>query len=93
MSRHSEMSLDERIGEFHRGYDYENDAAVTLIELVRAAGDFLEKITGEESVNAGMKKIIGDLGSGKNTTWREDLENGDGSAYLITVLSSQTIFW
>lgn len=81
MSRDSEMGLDERISEFHRGYDYENDAAVTLIELVRAAGDFLEKITGEESVNTGMKKIIGGLGSGKNTTWREDLENGDGSAY------------
>ncbi len=67
-----EMDLEQRIAEFTAGYDYDNDAAVTLVELVRSAGDFLEKIVGTRRVDAGMKRVIGPLAGGE----RHDLARG-----------------
>lgn len=78
-----EMDLEQRIAEFTAGYDYDNDAAVTLVEIVRSAGDFLEKIVGVDAVDAGMKHIIGPLAIGEGTSWREDLENEEGGAYAV----------
>lgn len=83
-----EMDLEKRIDEFTAGYDYDNDAAVTLVELVRAAGDFLEKIVGVDAVDAGMKHVIGPLARGRDTTWREDLEEGESGAFSEWPLGS-----
>ncbi len=76
-----DMDLYERIHEFQSRYDYENDAAVTLVEIVRAAGDFLEQITGPKAAGAGMKHLIGTLGMSGSSTWREDLEENEFHAY------------
>jgi hypothetical protein len=78
-----EMDLEQRVAEFTAGYDYDNDAAVTLVELVRSAGDFLEKIVGIDAVDAGMKYIIGALALGEETSWREDLNNEESGAYSV----------
>lgn len=75
------MDLEQRISEFSDYYDYENDPAVTLVDLVRSAGEFLEKIVGAAAVEAGMKQIIGPLAGGDDTTWRDDLENGESGAF------------
>jgi len=76
-----EMDLEARIAEFTRGYDYENDPAITLVDLVREAGTFLESIIGTAAVEAGMKRIIGPLAGGSETSWREDLEEGENGAF------------
>lgn len=76
-----DMDLEGRVAEFASRYDYDHDPAVTLVDLMLSAGDFLEKITGPDAVNAGMKHIIGPLARGATTTWRDDLEEGDSSAF------------
>ncbi len=79
-TRPSEMSFEERCTEFATMFDYGNDAAVTLVELVQSAGDFLERIVGTDAVDVGMKRIIGPLARKGDTPWREDLEdNGSGA--------------
>lgn len=76
-----DMDLEQRIDQFTAEYDYDNDAAVTLVELVWSAGDFLEKIVGVDAVDAGFKHIIGSLGKRSDTTWREDLEEEGSEAF------------
>ena len=41
-------TYEQRRTDFHQLYDLENDPAVTLVDLVRAAGDFLTEIVGPE---------------------------------------------
>ena len=79
-SKHpSEMDFHERAREFHQLFDYENDPSVTLVALVRRAGDFLEKIVGPKSANEGMARIIGSLSVNGSAAWRDDLEEGESS--------------
>jgi hypothetical protein len=80
-TKRREMNLEARIDEFTTRYDYENDPAITLVDLVRGAGIFLEMITGTGAVEAGMKHIIGTLARESDTTWREDLEEGENGAF------------
>lgn len=75
------MDFEERAREFTNRFDNDIDAAMTLVELVRAAGDFLERIVGSAAVDAGMKHIIGPLSGGDDTTWREDLDAGESGAF------------
>ncbi len=76
-----EMDFYERANWFHELYDHDNDAAITLVEIVRAAGDFLEKIIGSKAVDAGMKQVIGPMSSSGPSTWREDLDDNQEGAF------------
>lgn len=75
-----DMDFDERFHDFTIGYDYENDPGVILIELVRAAGDFLSQVVGAKDADAGMKRLIGPLAAGGDS-WREDLEENIQGAF------------
>lgn len=76
-----ETDLDERIHRFTISYDYENDPAVTLVDLVRKAGDFLGYIVGSRAVDVGMKQVIGGLSMSGESSWRDDLDDGESGAY------------
>lgn len=92
-SKHpSEMDYYERVREFDQLFDYENDPSVTLVALVRRAGDFLEKIVGQKAANEGMARIIGSLSTNGPTKWREDLEEGESSAYSEWAVGGQLHF-
>ncbi|WP_177215265.1 hypothetical protein [Tranquillimonas alkanivorans] len=77
------MDFEERIAEFTAGFDYENDPAVTLVDLVRSAGEFLARITGPEAVDQGMKFVIGGLALTEGADWREALEAEEHGAYAV----------
>lgn len=79
--RPEDMTLEERATAFSAAFDYGNDPAITLVDLVRAAGDFLAKIVGAESADAGMKRILGTMASPGEATWREDLEENESGAF------------
>ena len=75
-----DMDFEERVHDFTIGYDYEYDPATTLVELVRAAGNFLSQIVGASDADAGMKRLIGPLAAEKES-WREGLEANMQGAY------------
>ncbi|MGB3626836.1 MAG: hypothetical protein WA989_13460 [Henriciella sp.] len=75
-----DMDFEERIREFENGYDHENDPAMTLVQLVQAAGDFLTRIVRAEDANAGMKRLIGSFASERDD-WQEGLEANMQGAY------------
>ncbi|MEO9779059.1 MAG: hypothetical protein ABJH07_09825 [Sedimentitalea sp.] len=75
-----DMDYEERIREFEIGYDYANDPGATLVELVRAAGDFLSQIVGAENADVGMKLLIGTLAEGEDD-WREGLKTNVQGAF------------
>ena len=92
-SKHpSEMDFHERAREFDQLFDYANDPSVTLVALVRRAGDFLEKIVGSKAANEGMARIIGSLSANGPAAWREDLEDGESSAYSEWAIGEQLHF-
>ncbi|MCG6557684.1 hypothetical protein MB818_05705 [Ruegeria sp. 1NDH52C] len=88
----SEMDYYERVREFTELFDYGNDPSVTLVALVRRAGDFLEKIVGPKAANEGMARIIGSLSANGPSAWRDDLENGETSAYSEWAIGEQLHF-
>lgn len=75
-----DMDLEERIHDFTIRFDYDSDPGVTLVELVRAAGDFLSEIVKAEDAGEGMKRLIGTLADGKDD-WREGLETNFSGAF------------
>lgn len=92
-SKHpSEMDYYERAREFDQLFDFENDPSVTLVALIRRAGDFLEKIVGPKAANDGMARIIGALSVNSPAAWRDDLEDSAGSAYSEWAIGEQLHF-
>ena len=77
-------AFEQRRNDFHDLYDDETDPAVTLAQLVRAAGDFLAEIVGPENADPGMARVIGPLahdGAGAEADWRAHLEENESSAF------------
>lgn len=68
-----DMDFEERVHDFTIGYGYDNDPSITLVKLVRAAGDFLNQIVGAEDADVAMKRLIGPLAA-EEDGWREGLE-------------------
>ena len=88
----SEMDYYQRMKEFDQLFDYENDPSVTLVALVRRAGDFLEKIVGPKATDDGMARIIGSLSVNGPAAWRDDLEDGENHAYSEWAIGEQLHF-
>ena len=74
------MDIDARITVFHDRFDHDIDPAVTLVALVRAAGDFLGRIVDVTAVDAGMATIIGPLHD-DSSDWRESLADAESGAF------------
>lgn len=68
-----DMDFEGRVHDFSIGYGHGNDPSITLVELVRAAGDFLSQIVRAKDADVGMKHLIGPLADGEED-WREGLE-------------------
>jgi len=75
-----DMDADQRHDEFTRTYGNDGDPAVTLVELVRAAGDFLTMIVRPEDAADGMHRIIGTMAGGGDD-WREALADSESGAF------------
>lgn len=75
-----DMDADQRHDEFTRTYGNDGDPAVTLVELVRAAGDFLTMIVRPEDAADGMHRIIGTMAGG-GEDWREALADNESGAF------------
>jgi hypothetical protein len=48
---------------------------------VRKSGDFLSHIIGPHAVDVGMKQVIGGLSVSGDSSWRDDLDDGESGAY------------
>lgn len=86
--KHRDMDFSERASWFHELFDDANDPGITLVALVRAAGEFLTMIVGEKYADVGMKRIIGQLASDGAKNWRQDLVDGESGAFSEWELGS-----
>lgn len=69
------LTAEERKELFHDSFDASIDAAQTLAALVHKTGDYLARIVGNESADAGMASLLAPLGDVKAATWRQDLDD------------------
>lgn len=76
-----ELSHDERMYLHADWFDHENDPGITLVELVRCAGDFLGSIVGNATADIGMKTVIGAMAGGDESSWRQDIEENESGAF------------
>ena len=73
--KNADISASERIQIFHETYGNDFDAGYTLVHLVKACGEYLTRIVGEDRANAGMSEITRDLSGGVDPgMWQEALE-------------------
>lgn len=83
----SEIGAEERRDIFAARFDADIDPSQTLQELVRAAGEYLERIIGPDAVAEGMATMLGmpedARGAGDRPDWRDWLEE-ESSGWFST---------
>ncbi|WP_377811158.1 hypothetical protein ABNQ38_33810 (plasmid) [Azospirillum sp. A29] len=83
----ADISAEERAQMFHESYDSGFDAGTTLADLVIAAGDFLTRIIGADTVDAGMARIVEPVVTTSGTPmdspsdWRHALKEASSNCF------------
>jgi hypothetical protein len=89
MIKNSKKSVEERKEEFHDTFDVEEDAAITMAELVEAVGDYLSEIVGAEPTNAAMLVLLKPLLRDHHNDWKEGLSDQWGNCYSTWPLGAE----
>jgi len=76
-----QLSVDERKELFHDSFDASTDAALTLATLVQKSGDYLARIVGNESADAGMAVMLAPLGNVNAVSWRKNLADRSSDCF------------
>lgn len=81
--RTGEVDAEERVADFHAGFDDPIDAGLTLADLVEAAGDYLGMILGRAPVDAAMARLVAPLAGkpARPEEWRERLRDQAGNCF------------
>ncbi len=91
--RKSEISAAERKEIFHDGFDADVDAGQTLGQLLRATGDYLAALLGEdvaaEAMELALRRVFGPRRGTLEGDWRAWIEAEDSRIYSDTPLGAR----
>jgi hypothetical protein len=90
-SQKAALTAEDRAAMFHETFDVSVDAGATLAQLVRAAGDYLARIVGNELADAGMAKIIQSVAGTAEAPadWRGVLADNESGCFSEWPLGQQ----